>query len=515
MKHTVLFAGFVIGASAFVVGCSGSNDGDGGGGDDDETGGMSGTGTGGSGGGGSGAGGSSGSSSGTGGSGAAMCSNSDRSTLPIDEEGWVARECNDKQIQGAFYCYTDGVNPTSCPPAAEDGTRPPPFRAGGGMCISGNTTLDPTYKAWGAGLGLSLNDDGAPTFVKNAYNATANGVTGFHLDITGSTGNLPLRVGYTTAAAPMGAQPFVQFPAGATSLDVPIADALVPESWTTDPNAGLHADPSAIFDLQVQITGGDAAAAYDFCITNVTPITDGGSGGYTAPAYGTQQCAALGTVELPGRYMVQNNLYNPMGGSQCVTAGWDNAAIAGFTVNPVSVNIPAGSAPASYPSVVLGWHYNRFYGSYTAARRLEQITSIPSSWAFTVPAVGRYNASYDAWLHPSNPNPANPGGGVELMIWLNQRDTTPIGTVGPTVMIGGAAWAVWTGPNAGGWTTISYVRAGNTTSVTNLDLRDFFIDAATRGVVSASTYLLGVQAGFEIWEQNQTMVSNAYTIAIN
>jgi hypothetical protein len=443
-----------------------------------------------------------------------MCSNANKSTLPIDESGWVARECNDRNIQGAFYCYDDGINPTSCPAAAADGTRPPPFRAGSGMCISGNTTLDPTYAAWGAGIGLSLGDSGGMPSVKSAYDATANGVTGFHLDITGSTGNLPLRVGYTGAAAPVGAQPFVQFPAGATSLDVPIADALVPESWTTDPNAGTHANPSSVFDLQVQITGGDAATPYDFCITNVTPITSGGPVVGTVPAFGTQQCGNLATVDLPGRYMVQNNLYNASGGTQCVTAGWDMGANAGFVVNPVNVNVAAGSAPASYPSVVLGWHYGRFYGSYTAARQFSAITSIPSSWAFTVPPTGRYNASYDAWVHPMA-NPGTPSGGLEVMVWLNQRETTPIGTVGPTVMIGGSAWAVWYGPNAGGWNTVTYVRAGNTTSVTNLDLFPFFGDAATRGWMSASSYLLSVQAGFEIWEQNQAMTSNSYSVAIN
>jgi hypothetical protein len=444
-----------------------------------------------------------------------MCSNADRTTLPIDEAGWVARECNDRAIQGAFYCYTDMINPTSCPAPAEDGTRPPPFRAGSGMCISGTTTVDATYAAWGAGLGLSLNDDGAPTFVKNAYNATANNVTGFNLEISGSTGNLPLRVGFTGSAAPVGAQPFVQFPAGATNLEVLIADALVPESWTTDPNAGMHADPTSIFDLQVQIPGGDAAAEYDFCITKVTPITSGGPVGGTVPPFGTQQCGNYATVELPGRYMVQNNLYNAGGGSQCVTAGWDMGANAGFVVNPVNLNVPTGGAPGSYPSVVLGWHFGRFWGSYSAARALSSITSIPSSWTFTVPPMGRYNASYDAWLHPTNANPQNPGGGVELMIWLNQRDTTPIGTVGPTVMIGGAAWAVWYGPNAGGWTTVSYVRAGNTSSISNLDLLPFFRDAVDRGYVTASSFLLGVQAGFEIWEQSQTMTTNSYSVAIN
>src|SRR5262245_55097251 len=244
MKHSVILAGVSLVTLAFLVGCSSPNGDSDDGGEGGGEGGTAGTGTGGIG-----AGGASG-NAGTGGTagGGAMCSNSNRLTLPIDESGWVAAECNDLGIQGAFYCYDDGVNPTSCPPAAADGTRPPPFRAGGGMCISGNTTMDPTYAAWGAGIGLSLGDSGGTPSVKTAYDATANGVTGFDIDMTGSTGNRPLRIGFTGSATPMGAQPFVEFPAGAMALDVPIADALVPSTWTTDPNAGTMANPSSIFD---------------------------------------------------------------------------------------------------------------------------------------------------------------------------------------------------------------------------------------------------------------------------
>jgi hypothetical protein len=443
-----------------------------------------------------------------------MCTNPAGAALPIDESGWVARECNDHMIQGAFYCYTDNINPTSCPAAAADGTRPPPFRPNGGMCISGSTTVDPTYAAWGAGLGLSLNDAGSPSFVKSAYNATANGVTGFQILIAGDTGGRPLRVGFTGAAMPTGAQPFVEFAAGSTNLEVAIQDAVVPSSWTTDPNAGMVADPANIYDIQVQIPGGDIATNYDFCIAGIQPVGPGGPVGGTLMPYGSEQCANLGTVELPGRYMVQNNLYNAQSGTQCITAAWDMGANAGFVVEPM-VNVPAGSAPASYPSVVLGWHYGRFYGSYTTARQFSAITSIPTSWTFTAPATGRYNASYDAWVHPSNPNPPNPMGGLELMVWVNKRETTPIGTVGPTVNIGGADWAVWYGPNAGGWNTVTYVRSNNTNSVSNLDLYPFFADAAGRGYTNVSSYLLSIQAGFEIWQANEPMTTNTYTVAIN
>jgi hypothetical protein len=324
----------------------------------------------------------------------------------------------------------------------------------------------------------------------------------------------PLRVGFTGSPTPMDAQPFVEFAAGLTSLDVNIQDALVPSSWD-DPNAGTAADPTAIYDLQVQIPGAESESTYDFCITEVTPITSGDPVGGTLMPFGGALCQNLQTIDLTGRYMVQNNLYNAMGGTQCTTAAWDMGANAGLVVNPVNVNVPSGGAPASYPSIVLGWHYGRYYGSYTAARPFSQIASIPSSWTFTVPPSGRYNASYDAWIHPSNANPGDPTGGVELMIWLNKRDTTPIGSSVGTVMIAGTSWDVWFGNNAGGWTTVSYIRATNTSSVSNLDLYAFFGDAAQRGYTTAASYLLGIQAGFEIWQQNEAMTVNSYTISIN
>jgi hypothetical protein len=517
MKHSILLAGIAFWTVPGLLGCSDPNGGGGEADDGDEKGGSSGTGTGGGSNGGSSNGGSSnGGTSGSGGSsgsGAGECSNANPMTLPIDESGWVARECNDRNIQGAFYCYDDGINPTSCPPEV-DGTRPPPYRAGVGMCISGNLTIDPMFDAWGAGLGLSLNETGGTDSSKDAYNATMNNVTGFHLEISGNTGMRPLRVGFTGSATPMDAQPFVEFAAGLTSFDVNIQDALVPSSWD-DPNAGTAADPTAIYDLQVQIPGAESESTYDFCITQVTPITSGDPVGGTLMPFGGQLCNTFQTVDLTGRYMVQNNLYNAMGGTQCTTAAWDMGANAGLVVNPVNLNVPSGGAPASYPSIVLGWHYGTFYGSYTAARRFSEITSIPSSFTFTVPPSGRYNASYDAWIHPSTANPANPTGGVELMIWLNKRDTTPIGSSVGTVMIGGTSWDVWFGNNAGGWTTVSYIRATNTASVSNLDLRPFFGDAVTRGYTSDSSYLLGVQAGFEIWQQNEAMTINTYTIAVN
>jgi cellulose 1,4-beta-cellobiosidase len=62
---------------------------------------------------------------------------------------------------------------------------------------------------------------------------------------------------------------------------------------------------------------------------------------------------------------------------------------------------------------------------------------------------------------------------------------------------------------------VSYVRATNTTSVSNLDLKPFMADAVTRNYITNAGYLLGVQAGFEIWQQTASMTTNSFSVAIN
>lgn len=447
---------------------------------------------------------------------AAACTNTDMTTLPLDETGWIGRECNAYDIQGAVYCYQDGQSPTSC----MDGVVP--WVAGRGICITGSTIVDPggTSYAYGAGIGLSLNDSGMTdtmASVKSAYDATAHGVTGFHVVLTGTSG-APIRIGYTGAATSEDVAPFVEFPMPGDH-PVEFTSAMVPSTWDV-PNAGETVNPASIFDLQIQVAGGDAAADYDICVQSITPITDGSvsvpsPGGGTLTSQGSCQTDGFAEIVLGSSYMVQNNAYN--GGSHCIEALWDGASHAGFNLTSVNANAAEGGPPASYPSIVYGWHVNgRFYGGYTQPKQLSAITSIPSDWTFTVPtSAGRYNASYDNWVH-SSPAPQNEQGSLEHMIWLNFRDgATPIGSNVDSVTIAGAQWEVWYGPN-NGWNTVTYKRAPATTSVTGFDLLPFFQDSIARGYAQGSDYLLGIQAGFEIWQgSSDTYSTSNYSVSVN
>ncbi|HTQ07593.1 MAG TPA: hypothetical protein VMI54_27240, partial [Polyangiaceae bacterium] len=121
---------------------------------------------------------------GSAGAGVVMCSNTDKSIIPIDSTGWVDKTCDACGIQGAFYWYADSNTTASlmCNGAACVANTPP-YQTGApgpGMCVSGKATGMSTD--WGAGIGLSLNDSGGTMSVKGSYDATmapCGNVTGF------------------------------------------------------------------------------------------------------------------------------------------------------------------------------------------------------------------------------------------------------------------------------------------------------------------------------------------------
>jgi hypothetical protein len=186
------------------------------------------------------------------------------SELAIDGSYWMWAECNDAEIQGAWYCYADGISEHDC-------SGKPTYREGA-YCLSGRTLEDSSGDAWGAAVAFELNhplESG-----KASYDATEHGVTGFAVDVVGSSGGASLRVGFK-APSQSGVVPFVEFGAldGERTLHASIADAIVPPDWEV-PNAGDLANPSRISDVELRVAGGDREAAYDVCVVRVTPLFD-------------------------------------------------------------------------------------------------------------------------------------------------------------------------------------------------------------------------------------------------
>ena len=483
---------------------------------------------------------SSGGMSGSAGASMVTCSNTDKSIIPIDSTGWVDKTCNTCGIQGAFYWYADANTTKSlmCNGAACVADTPPYQMSapGPGMCISGMATG--SSMDWGAGIGLSLNDSGGMNSVKGSFDATkaaCGNITGFDVSLSGNTGGNSVRIGFTTSGDGTTIAPFITGgdPGGKTlnlsgASDIVITKAVIPADWMkTDPSPP---DPSKIYDMQFQIALDQAPAGTPFslCIDSIKPVIDGmESGGSGGSGGGGSGCAttsvgsmnaATGLAQLGSSGLgYQNNVNNLGSGSQSVSGAYgSNCASMTVTTSGIKSN---NNSPASYPSIVDGWHWGNWVGAYQKAnaKALSALSSVTSSWTFTPPAGNKWDVSYDMWVAQSTGISAPDGNTLEVMVWLdysNMMTTNPIGDKVGTFSAAGTSWEVWYGAT-GSWHTVSYRRTPGTAPVSSFDLLTFLKDAVTHGTGSTSWDLLSVEAGFELFDATSGGASTAYSCSIN
>jgi hypothetical protein len=443
-----------------------------------------------------------------------VCSNTDDTVVTIDATGAIYPQCNTWNIQGAWYCYADAVGTSNCLQGA-----PPYSAADSGMCISGTTAAGTT--AYGAGMGFGLNSTLGTTSVKSPI--ADSSIIGFEITLSGGThgsGGSVLNVNMTTSAV-AGTYPAVTIPGVApnstVTYDVFIKDALEP-FVASSPTA----KPGGIYDLQVAIPAG-ANVQYDYCVTKVKPITatvaPAGACGATA-AYGPAFCnKPQEYLEEVGNFGVQNDTFAASSGQMCIQATRGGASCAGFEATFSGFSSTQQYTPGAYPSLIYGWQAGNFYGGYAGGKTVSSLSTATTDWSFAVNNVSQYDAAYDIWLAPTKA-PANANGGLELMIWLqyaggvNPADY-PAGSVG-TVTSGGKAFAAHrtTISNSGSsWTYLAYLAQSQTSSVSGLDLRPFFEDAENRGLGSG-WYLLGIQAGFEVYNASGTVTTTSYQVNV-
>jgi hypothetical protein len=254
-----------------------------------------------------GCGGSKGGGTGTGGSGATT-----GETIMVSPDGFIAGDTNTVGITGAWYSYGDyyGGTPTmagggdcpvmggftvdQCSMIVTPVPGQPFSNTNSNMCTTGTVaktipmagSTSPAYSAiWGAGIGFDLNnggtDDGG-TGIKQPYNATANGVTGFAFDITGSV--------------PVGGQMRIEFPTakivgttdinaaywgGATAGLSPFNKAGTYSFHWADVGGPMYLasptpfDPTTILSMQFHVVANTSSTVpYDFCVTNLRALKD-------------------------------------------------------------------------------------------------------------------------------------------------------------------------------------------------------------------------------------------------
>jgi glycosyl hydrolase family 12 len=240
----------------------------------------------------------------------------------------------------------------------------------------------------------------------------------------------------------------------------------------------------------------------------------------SAPPF-ARLCGQAGWPEASvggGSYVVQNDEWNSTA-PECITTNGHPQ----FTVVSSSIEHAPSGDPGGYPSIFSGCSA----GVCTAGTRMPirvgdlKPGTITSSWTTAQTAGGAYDVAYDIWFNQTTPDTSKPPDGGELMIWLAHRggsQIAPAGAPAAHVSIGGYAYTLWIWPDTSGngpvRYRISYLMDRPAQSVRDLDISAIVADAARRGYLTASYYLLNVQAGFELWQGGSGLATTSFGVSV-
>jgi hypothetical protein len=455
---------------------------------------------------------------GTGGAAGGGCTNTNTSVINEDSSGYV---CNNTWgIKGAWYCYSDGSDSgNSCKGSDGKGTGAIPWNSSStAMCLSGTMgTGSGSY----AGIGFKVNS-GPPGSTAPPGTWPATNLVGFAITLVPGasgkgSGGMILNLEYPTSTdldSQTKDAPGITVPGVPTSGSVTY-NALFSDSVLANNANNRHSvDPANLTDVKVAFFPDSISHSYDFCIKSVVPIMSApnpvvATGTY-GPTWTNQQPQAVNGIN---GYAVQSAAFptngNPMTMQVKATSGG-----VGFTYTAGGGFQAPNNGPGSFPAVISGWGPGhdgiQFYGPYKGGKQISQLTSVKSSWSFTMGSTG--DAVYDVWFSNSSATPPVPG--IELMVWIGNTGKNALGNVAsPGTAVSGRT--PYVGTNGTGESVVSYwVASPGTTSVSNFDLLPYFQDAATHGYagLKTSSYLLGVQTGFEVYSGNWSTTD--YNISI-
>jgi hypothetical protein len=216
-----------------------------------------------------------------------------------------------------------------------------------------------------------------------------------------------------------------------------------------------------------------------------------------------QACGTFQTVDVEGRqYVAQNNVWGAST-AQCIDVTGPV-----FKVSRSEHANPTNGAPASYPSIFEGCHWEDCTVGSELPIQVDDLDTARTTWQVTATPDGAWNAAYDVWFK-TDPAPGPPDG-AELMIWLDSRGgVQPAGSiVARDVPLAGATWHVWQAQI--GWNLISYQRTSPTAAV-DFDLQEFVADAVARGAVQPTWHMVTVEAGFELWRGGVGLTSHGFS----
>jgi len=237
---------------------------------------------------------------------------------------------------------------------------------------------------------------------------------------------------------------------------------------------------------------------------------------FSPKAFGgkVETCARYQGVTV-GNYIVQTDYWNQdkCPGAQCLSVDDQTGS---YTVTKGTFD--CGYSVASYPSILYGSAFGSVSPNSDLPAQVSSLKCVNSSWSFQPTNTGAWDAAYDIWFCPDNTcGPSGFKGGLELMIWIDYRNTNGWkNDLGP-VTIDGMDWEVWQFMDEAGdhHQYVAYLPNPPMTSVENLDLKPFFDDSQARGYLKPSWYLYAVEVGNEMKKDGVPFTSKSFSVSVN
>jgi hypothetical protein len=151
--------------------------------------------------------------------------------------------------------------------------------------------------------------------------------------------------------------------------------------------------------------------------------------------------------------------------------------------------------------------YPNVHEDFNAAPAISSFTTISSSFAHAGPHVGIYEFAYDIWL-----NGVASSGSTEVMIWTDNYNQVPSGSVVDTVTFDGESYDVY---KVGSY--IAFVDTKNVTSGT-VNLLSFFNYVIGNGWIVPASTLGAIDYGVELVSTggaNATFTVNGFSLTTN
>lgn len=416
--------------------------------------------------------------------------------IPIDSAGWVDLAATGCNIQGVWWWATDGKGSPLEGVTADK----PPYVPGKGMCIKGRTVADPEHTAWGAALGLDLNSNQVA-----GWNATAQGVVGFDMEITGSS-TAELRVEYESESSrTTGMPPFV---AGSPGRIVALIDrAVVPSDWDVV-NKGEKVDPRSIRKLQLHAASGSAAADFDVCVSRIRPIV--------------ATCSDYALVDANG-FKLNNNVWGKgtlTDYSQCVfTTGSGLDTCYGWTWRWPGT--ASSGTPRAYPEIMAGMSpWNEVNTGHNLPTPISSEVSFSFNLDLVLGASDAYDFAPEVWL-TSEAQPKSTNVTDEIMFWFLHRTMVPAGSKVGTFSNAGVSYDVWVNPHHDpgannpykGWQYIAFVAQSEIRKGTIL-LKPFIDYLLDSGRIASNRYFAGVEVGTEIVNGSGSAIISNFSVNV-